>query len=314
MKKAAIMEYKIIEKIEQGGSDRIFYRCLKGKQTYILVWDRYVRKYVKLQKHLRDRGIAVPKIYWVNEKSHLVLIEDLGCDSLFCLFKKKRGIDRLYRRAIDELIKLQLDGWKGAPVREKYDYAHVKWEQDYFKKHFLSRLCNVSAKTIRNLNSDFVSLTDEFMQCAEPWTNFLMHRDYQSQNVYVKAGKIRIIDFQSARIGPFTYDLAALLRDPYVHISRAAEHKLIDYYLSRLNKKRINIEKGEFLNLYHLSCLQRNMQALGAFVNLSLNKEKLHFKQYIPRGIDLLRRGLKESHFTKLTAIMVNIRVPEHVI
>lgn len=314
MKKRKAMEYKVIEKIDQGGSDRIFYRCLKGKQTYILVWDLHVQRYVKLQKHLRDRGIAVPKIHWVNEKAHLILIEDLGRDSLFCLFRKKRSVDRLYRHAIEELVKFQLDGWKGAPVREKYDHAHVKWEQEYFKKHFLTSLCKVSAKTVRSLDTEFGSLADEFIRCAKPWTNFLMHRDYQSQNIYVKAGAIRIIDFQSARIGPFTYDLASLLRDPYVGISRATEQKLIDYYLLRLKKRRINIKKREFMHLYHLSCLQRNMQALGAFVNLSLNKEKLHFKQYIPRGVALLRRGLKDSRFTKLNNAMMDICLPEHVI
>jgi aminoglycoside/choline kinase family phosphotransferase len=314
MKKNTRMEYKILEKIDQGGSDRIFYRCLKGKQTYILVWDFHVQKYVKLQKHLSERGIAVPNIHWVNEKSHLVLIEDLGNDSLFSLFKKKRSVDRLYFRALDELMKLQLDGWKDAPIREKYDHAHMRWEQEYFKKHFLMRLCNVRAKTLQSLESEFSSLADEFIRSARPWTNFLMHRDYQSQNIYVKAGKIRIIDFQSARIGPFTYDLASLLRDSYVRIVRTAEDKYLDYYLSRLNKERIHIKRAEFLHLYHLSCLQRNMQALGAFVNLSFNKEKLHFKQYIPRGIELLRRGLKESRFTRLTDLIMNIRLPEHVI
>jgi aminoglycoside/choline kinase family phosphotransferase len=314
MKRTAKLEYKIIEKIDQGGSDRIFYRCLKGSQTYILVWDLHVEKYVRLQKHLHDCGVAVPKIHWVNEKSHLVLIEDLGKDSLFSLFKKKRGMERLYRLAINELLTLQLDGWKDAPVRERYDHANVRWEQEYFKKHFLLRLCNVSTRTMRELDSDFESLADEFIQLAKPWKNFLMHRDYQSQNIYVKAGKIRIIDFQSARIGPFTYDLAALLRDPYVRITRTVERKLVDYYRSRLSKRRINIKKKDFLHLYQLSCLQRNMQALGAFVNLSFNKEKLHFKQYIPRGIDLLRRGLKDSRFAKLTDVLMNVHVPEDVI
>ncbi len=308
------MEFKIIEKIDHGGSDRIFYRCIKGKQTYILVWDRHVEKYVALQKHLHARGVAVPKLHWVDKAANLILIEDLGDNSLFRLFITKKKTDHLYRKAINELINLQINGYKDAPVKARYDYEHMKWEQEYFKKHFLYQLCRLSPKKLHKLDSDLTSLADEFTHVAKPWKNFLMHRDYQSQNIYVKARTIRIIDFQSARIGPLTYDLASLLRDPYVHITHAAEKKFLDYYLLRLHKMRVRITKRDFLHLYHLSCLQRNMQALGAFVNLSLNKGKVHFKQHIPRGLDLLRRGLKTSRFTKLTAVIMDIQLPSHVI
>lgn len=308
------MEFKIIEKIDHGGSDRIFYRCIKGKQTYILVWDRHVEKYVALQKHLRARGVAVPKLQWVDKAANLILIEDLGDNSLFRLFITKKKTDHLYRKAINELINLQLNGYKDAPVKARYDHEHMKWEQEYFKKHFLHQFCKLSSKKLHKVDSDLASLADEFAHAAKPWRNFLMHRDYQSQNIYVKARTIRIIDFQSARIGPLTYDLASLLRDPYVRITHAAEKKFLDYYLSRLHKMRVRFMKRDFLHLYHLSCLQRNMQALGAFVNLSLNKGKVHFKQHIPRGLDLLRRGLKTSRFTKLTAVIMDIQLPRDVI
>ena len=121
--------------------------------------------------------------------------------------------------------------------------------------------------------------------------------DYQSQNIYIKNKKAKIIDFQSARIGPLTYDLTSLLRDPYVNISKEAERKLIDYYLKVLRKRGVRIKKREFINIYNLTGLQRNMQVLGAFANLSLNKNKVHFKKYIPRAVTLIQEALKKSEF-----------------
>lgn len=301
------MEYKIIEKVTPGGSDRVFYRCrVREKDTYILVWDKNLRAYLKLQKHLHDRGIAVPNIHWYDEKTNLLLIEDLGNDSLFTVANKRRKKAIFYHAAIDELVKLQIDGYQDAPINAYYDYQHIKWEQNYFKQHFLKALCGLKTKAIKELEDDFGALADELIAIAEPWTNFLMHRDYQSQNIYVRNKKVKIIDFQSARIGPLSYDIASLLRDSYVKIKPEEEKALINYYLKALKHRRIRITKKEFMPLYNLTALQRNMQALGAFANLSLNKEKTVFKKYIPRGLELLRTALKKSKFKKLHACLMD--------
>lgn len=303
------MEYKIVEKITRGGSSRIFYRCRRGKESYILVWDKDVRNYLKLQRHLSERGIAVPQVHWADEHSQLLLMEDLGNDSLYELVRKTRSISPLYHAAIEALVKLQVDGYTYAPVKRYYDYEHVKWEQQYFKRYFLRQLCKIPPKRLQEIDADLESLAEELISKAKPWTNFLMHRDYQSQNIYIKNGKVKIIDFQSARIGPLTYDVAALLKDAYVTISEKQERAFIAYYLACLKNKGIKLKKREFLDIYHLTGLQRNMQALGAFANLSLNKKKVHFREYIPRGLALLRSGLLKSPFKDLLKTVTDPRV-----
>jgi len=298
------MEYKIVEKITLGGSDRIFYRVIKEKQTFILVWDKDMQTYLKLQKYLFERGIAVPEIHWSDEDANLLLIEDLGNDSIYELTKKRKNIILIYRAAINELIKLQIDGYTDAPIDVHYDYEHMKWEQEYFKEYFLHQFCEIPKTRLKRLDDELESLAKELIKKIEPWRNFLMHGDYQSQNIYIKGKKAKIIDFQSARIGPLTYDITALLRDPYVNISKQVERKLIDYYLVSLKKKGVRFKKREFLHLYYLTALQRNMQVLGAFANLSLNKNKVHFKEYIPRAIELIQDVLKKSEFKELLNIV----------
>lgn len=305
------MEYKIVKKIDIGGSDRICYRCIKDHVTYILVWDKNIEHHIKMQKHLYDKGVGVPEIHWVDEDSSLILMEDLGDNSLYELSKKKRSIIVQYRRALKELVKLQVDGYDDAPTKDYYDYAHIKWEQQYFKKNFLRQCCGLTSRKIKKLDDDLEKLARDLLKEAEPWSNFLMHRDYQSQNIYIKDRRAKILDYQSARIGPLTYDLAALLKDSYVRMTPKNEKKLIEYYLECLTKKRIRYKKRRFLRAYDLTALQRNMQALGAFANLWLNKEKPVFKKHIPRGMELLREGLAKTDYRELYDCVNSTQVSE---
>jgi aminoglycoside/choline kinase family phosphotransferase len=301
-------DYTIIEEITTGGSERRFFRCKKDNKTYIIIRDNNIGDYVRLQKHLLKKNIGVPRLYRIDRKMNLALVEDLGKNTLYKLVtEKKKDILPLYQRAIRELTKLQVDGFENVPIAVYYDYKHIRWEQEYFKEFFLRQYCNLSNKKLRILDSDFEHLAQKLLSVAKPMSNFLMHRDYQSQNIHIKKNQIRIIDFQSARIGPPSYDLAALLKDAYVNITEALQNRLVQYYLTCMEKKHIVLEKKIFLESYRLTALQRNMQALGAFANLSLNKYKPRFKQYIPRGLILLQSGLKKSEFNKLYRIIASI-------
>ena len=50
----------------------------------------------------------------------------------------------------------------------------------------------------------------------------LCHRDFHSRNLMPHGGELVWIDFQDARMGPATYDLASLLRDSYVDLPRSS--------------------------------------------------------------------------------------------
>ncbi len=298
--------YKIVDEIATGGSDRKFFRVEKNGIFYILIVAKKIDNYIKILNHLYKIGIAVPELIYA--KDNLVVVEDLGKVSLYIMLKKKnRDWLNFYEMAIDELVKFQVYGYPDAPVSDFYDYEHIKWEQDYFKTYFLGQFCKISRTEITIIDDELKTLRNLVYDTTRPISNFLMHRDYQSQNIFIKKGKIRIIDFQSARIGPLTYDLASLLRDAYVKIDRETEHQLIAYYLKCLKKAGIEINRKFFLKVYQLTAIQRNMQALGAFANLSLNKGKVHFRKHIPNGVGLLKRGLKETNLLQCLQLLNNI-------
>jgi aminoglycoside/choline kinase family phosphotransferase len=229
------------------------------------------------------------------------IIEDLGNRSLYRIAREKpKTMAGFYKKTIRELVDLQLKGRLNAPIERYYDYEHIRWEQGYFQKFFLGQFCGLDRRRLRALDREFERLARAVVLAIAPFQNFLIHRDCQSQNIIFNRGRPWFIDFQSARIGPLTYDLASLLKDPYVPISKTLENTMINYYLLELKNKRIEVDKTKFLEAYHLCSLQRIMQALGAFANLSLNKGKYHFRRNVPRGLTRLISELKTSPYRLL--------------
>jgi aminoglycoside/choline kinase family phosphotransferase len=303
-----VQGYELIEKIDGHGSERQFFRCRKDNVVSVMVYDEDIEQHLTLQQHLFKRKVAVPEVYWFNIDEKVMVVEDLGSVSLYALRKDGSLRQDIYRTVIDELVRLQIDGRPDVPVQCRYDREHIRWEQEYFRDHFLIQYSGMSTEETAGLEEDFMALGSEVLKSMKSVDDFLMHRDFQSQNIYLKDDRIRFIDFQSARIGPLTYDLSALLRDAYVRIDRGTENELLAYYYQKVMQRGIRIAEKDFMRVYELTALQRNMQALGAFANLSLNKDKPHFRRFIPRGLELLKNGLKDTKFTRLDKAVSSIK------
>jgi aminoglycoside/choline kinase family phosphotransferase len=117
----------------------------------------------------------------------------------------------------------------------------------------------------------------------------------------LREGSLYIIDFQDARMGPDTYDLASLLRDSYVDISDAQIDELIAYFLA-LHQRGTD---GEFRRRFDLMALQRNLKALGTFGYQTLTRRNPVYIQYMPRTLRYVRSNLeKYPRFERLREIL----------
>jgi aminoglycoside/choline kinase family phosphotransferase len=112
------------------------------------------------------------------------------------------------------------------PYSIAFDRDKLMWELNFFVKHFVEayRGINIPPAARGALDQEWVAITDEL--ASEP--RVLCHRDYHSRNLMVHAGGLYIIDFQDARLGPDTYDLASLLRDSYIDLSEDRVDELDD--------------------------------------------------------------------------------------
>lgn len=115
------------------------------------------------------------------------------------------------------------------------------------------------------------------------------HRDFQSRNIIVRDGKLFLIDFQDALMGPSCYDLVALLRDSYVKLSDDDLNELLRYYADKKGRPLSEL-KDEF----NLITVQRKLKDAGRFVFIDRVKKNPNFLQYIPTSLGYVKNALAQ--------------------
>ena len=65
--------YQILDRLDLGGSDRQFFRCRKNETTFVIIYDREIEAYLRLQRHLRERNINVPSVYWHSLEERIMV-------------------------------------------------------------------------------------------------------------------------------------------------------------------------------------------------------------------------------------------------
>ena len=116
------------------------------------------------------------------------------------------------------------------PYGIAFDVEKLTWELDFFLRHYLAAYRNAVLP-----QAEFDAVRGEFKVIIEELASeprVLCHRDYHSRNLMLSQGQLYLIDFQDARMGPDTYDLASLLRDSYVDLNDIAINELIAYFLA----------------------------------------------------------------------------------
>jgi aminoglycoside/choline kinase family phosphotransferase/choline kinase len=285
------------------GSERCWYRIRKGDTSLIMV-DHGIRRtegvseidsFIHIGEHLHAGGISVPKIYFSDPFAGLVFLEDLGDNHLQRAVRRTadvRAVARIYRRVIDQLVRLATRG------RESFNESWCYQSPRYDKRLIIEKECRYFVEAFLNTHlrwqASFEEFEHEFNRLAEgatrnAWMGF-MHRDCQSRNIMLHNQAPFFIDFQGGRIGPIQYDLASLLIDPYVELPRPLQRDLLDYGMQVL-EQQAPLDRQRFERGYRYAALARNLQILGAFGHLSTVRGKPHFLPYIPAALRCLHAG-----------------------
>ena len=104
---------KEFKKIKGDASFRKFYRKKKNKKSSIIIYSKKEKNknllnYDSINKLLLKNKILAPKLLSENFSKNFIEIEDLGKQTIFDIFKKKK-VNRLkvYKKILIVLIKLQ---------------------------------------------------------------------------------------------------------------------------------------------------------------------------------------------------------------
>ncbi len=245
--------------------------------------------YRALQAYL-DPVVRVATTIQHCDESRAMLVEDLGDTTLERRMILHPEEELRWAQEVAE----QLATWlglltEGAPPRaffmlRRFDHDKFAFEWDYCRTNFFQDF----------LQKDPPRWLDRLMEdvhaSLEPRARFLAHRDYHVRNLMVHGDRLVTMDFQDARKGAATYDLASILFDGYWDWSAEAGELM-------LNRVREELGWSETLlwEELNLSAIQRNLKALGTFGHQLVHKKRPHFASAIPRTLRHL-----VQHFQRL--------------
>lgn len=278
----------------QEGSDRSFFRIRQAGSSWVaLVSPRKNQEgtdendsYLRIGNHLFRRHVPVPQILWSDTARGFFLLEDVGDHHMqrrAC--GTRTNVKTLYEWAIGLLIHMHRKAPQGFDPSfcfdtVLYDPAFVyARELEYFRKAFILTYLG-EAISEEDFRQDFENLAED---AGAHKTSLIMHRDFQSRNIMIHRGTLRLIDFQGMRFGPPVYDLASLLVDPYVRLARGVQESILELYWLGA-KGFLDCTYRQFMESYTALRLCRNLQALGAYGYLGVTKGKTQFLSYIPRA------------------------------
>jgi aminoglycoside/choline kinase family phosphotransferase len=259
--------------------------------------------FISFTKHFLSKGLPVPEVYLVSEDQKYYLLEDLGDTTLKELTDSlRKGWDfplemiPWYKKVIDGLIRFQTEGHEGLDYsvcvpRDEFDSRSILWDLNHFKYFFL-KLCGIPFDE-EKLENDFQNLAGKLNEVER---KSFLYRDFQSRNIMIKKNKLYFIDYQGGRRGALQYDIATLLFEARTNIPGNIKEALLEYYLERISlKKKEEFNRKEFLSVYLLFALVRQLQAMGAYGLRGWVEKKPLFLQSIPFAMNNLRYFL-ENH------------------
>ena len=242
-------------------------------------------QFVPIAEFLKKARFNVPEILYDRSHHNVALIEDLGDTDLLSMkdmpFKERLPFYRSALEQVDRLFYARVP--KDLELMPPFDADLYRWEQKYFFDHFIEDFLQESPVALEK-DEAFVAMAERLGASHK----HLVHRDFQSQNLLTKDGKIYMIDFQGLRRGRQEYDLASLVFDPYMDHSEDEREQLLDLW------EDISDERPE-TSLFHKCAAQRLMQALGAFANIIGNHNDDWYSKHIPVAVKSLLYVIKES-------------------
>jgi len=267
-----------LEAIPGDASFRKYYRMILENESFI-VMDASLDKesmypFIDISVRLLKAKVEVPRILSQNIKEGFLLLTDLGTQHLADMLSPM-SVKLLYMKGVTEIIKMQNIDTEGMDV---YDRDFFLSEMNLMEEWYLRQHKSIflTEEELRELEAILNLILDEVF--SQPQGLFV-HRDFHSRNIMLVKGKLFIIDYQDAKVGPLTYDLVSMLKDVYVEYDAelineiALEFKIL---------KGLEVSDKEFFRWFDFMALQRHLKILGIFARLDIRDKKSAYLENIP--------------------------------
>jgi len=272
-------------RIAGDASFRKYDRLKDGANTAILMDapppQEDVRPFIRIARHLYERGFSVPDILAEDVAAGLLLLEDLGDDTYTRLLTRGHDERALYALATDALITLH--GTADAVPSGVQPYAPPRQLEEVSRLHvWYLKMLGVT------LSPDAISEYEQLWEAVLPHTEqvptSLILFDYHVDNLLLIPGRkglkaCGLLDFQDAVSGPVTYDLMSLLEDARRDINPA----LVTEMKLRYRAAFPAINADAFALSWAVMAAQRHTRVIGTFARLNIRDNKPHYLVHMPR-------------------------------
>lgn len=288
-------------------STRKYFRIVFENQSRVLMsWEPFqdpvTYPFLNVLEHFASVDVRVPKVEAFSAQLGVVLLEDLGDLTLERKFwenQDQKMAMPFYAQAVDEIIKIHFLASK--PVKKpslcqqiQFDTAKFMWEMNYAREHFLEKVGGIKLndKNQKILQDEFLRICDTL----DKQPKFVCHRDYHSRNLMLKLGRIYVIDFQDARLGPLQYDLVSLVYDSYVNLLPESVDTIKSDYLNKaMQNGPPGAIRADFEEIFKVQTIQRCFKACGSFSSFFVARSDTRYLKYIKSTAQLVARTLADD-------------------
>ena len=271
-------------------STRHYERLTKGDVTAVLMDDpppgHSVGTFVRIVRLLRDMGYSAPDILAVDEAQGFALLEDFGEDGFSALLDgpDASSLERtLYEAATDFLIDLHRR--PVPPDLPRYDPDWMLSDAALFLETAIGD--EVEPAMAAEFEAAWRGPLEEVAQGPA----VLCLRDFHAGNLMWLAargdgghgmsgvGRVGLLDFQDARLGPAAYDLVSLLQDARRDLGEGLEAAMVERYLGASP----DLDENLFRAAYAILGAQRAVRIIGVFHRLARRDGKPAYLAHLPR-------------------------------
>lgn len=280
-------DYKM-EVVSADASYRKYYRLILKDKTFIVMDSSMqvesIYPFIDVSVRLLKSSVQIPRVYSQNLQDGYLLLEDLGDIHLINILNEM-SYKLLYMKSISEILKMQKSDTTGLDL---YDEEFLNFEMGLMQEWFLERYQNIylSLEDKQDLNTILELVKDEVLSQPQ---GYFVHRDFHSRNImFAGRGKVWVIDYQDARIGALTYDLASLLKDVYIKFDRAKILELVIEFKLLKGRELADVSDEQFIRWFDFTGLQRHIKILGIFARLKLRDNKPAYIKDIPMTLEYI--------------------------
>ncbi|WP_423821612.1 phosphotransferase [Salinisphaera sp. SPP-AMP-43] len=298
--------------VSADASRRRYFRARRGEASWIAVdappESENTLAFVAVASLLEQAGLNAPSVLDYDAEHGFMCLTDLG-DRTYLSVLDEDNADALFGAAIGALLDWQSASRPG--VLPDYDRATFAREMQLFCDWYLPVELDYTPnrRESARIESAFAFLLDRIE--AQP--QVYVHRDFMPRNLMVAHPLPGILDFQDARYGPATYDVASLFRDAFISWPVSRIDGWVRHYWDGALGRELPVagDWQTFCDDLALTGAQRHLKILGLFVRIARRDGKPRYATDLDRFIGYLRPVVEG--FDELAPLVPYLDRPEAI-